>query len=203
MALSTTCCRRPAGENNSDTSGSPVIKTCLQPQTGQSSSEEHIDSVNASLDQIDDTDTDSDVVVINKSRISNRRQATVERCSTGSNRRSVHTSKPIANHKTAAACKRVQLQNGVVVSEDDTADGQVISNEDEESSEDTEVTLRGLAVESCSHARSASTARNNMRIQQLEAELQQVKKTMRETVVKKVSFTPCGIIESLSSFVNY
>ena len=175
--------RRRAGESSSNTSDSPGSKKLALHRTGQSSSEEHSDSVDVRLAQTDDTDSDSDVVVINKPRLSNRDMTKTQQ-------------RTVGDCLSARGSKRrVRSQNGVLDSGDnsehDTIEGQLISSASDvdDSSEDAEVVFRGFPVESSSDVTSASSTRRNLRIIQLETELRQLKKSLRETVSKKVSTT--------------
>ena len=170
--------RRRAGESSSNTSDSPGSKKLSLRRTAQSSSEEHSDSVDVRLAQTDNTDSDSDVVVINKSCLSNTDMTKTQQRTVGD----CHGSK-----------RHVRSQNGVLDSDDnsehDTIEGQLISSASDvdDSSEDAEVVFRGFPVESSSDVTSASSSRRNLRIIQLETELRQLKKSLRETVSKKVS----------------
>ena len=172
--------RRRAGESSSNTSDSPGSKKLALRRTGQSSSEEHSDSVDVRLAQTDDTDSDSDVVVINKSCLSVRDMTKTQQRTVGDG----HGSK-----------RHVRSQNGVLDSDDnsehDTIEGQLISSASDvdDSSEDAEVVFREFPVESSSDVTSASSTRRNLRVIQLETELRQLKKSLRETVSKKVSTT--------------
>ena len=164
--------RRRSSRENRD---SPVTKKCLKRKTGQRRPQ-NIDGVNSGLD-----DSDSDTVVINKSRPSGRRQLVVALRRLSTDRLTSPASKPNRNQ---AASKR----NGVPASDSEVDTVEISSSsEDDDSSVDPEVTLRRHSTERNNRATPTPVARNSTKTEQLEAELRQLKKMAREAVCKKVS----------------
>ena len=164
--------RRSAREHRD----SPVTKKCLKRKVGQSRPQ-NAHSVNSGLD-----DSDSDTVVINKS---GKRQLVVALRRLSTDRLTSPASKPNRNQQ----CRRpTSKRNGVPASDSEVETVEISSSsEDDDSSVDTEVTLRRRVTEPHNHATSTSVARSNTKIQLLEAELRQLKKAAREALCKKVS----------------